>query len=189
MPNHREGTENKPRTHRSPPRRRGIITGATNAKRAPLDAGEALRVEEAEIQQIMNNWALWCAGGAAADGISMTNAYDLAGRGRRDAKATTLLNGEAVDVDAAVRALPDDLRAVIVERWLKKGSAEQHAARCGCSVSTYYRRLDAGHERIRALLRAKRDQAERARAQYRAHRRNYSEGNLAAPPPEARDDG
>ena len=112
---------------------------------------------------MMLNWAAWRDGGAQADGISMTNAYDLAPRGRRDPQATTLLNGEAIDVEAAVNALPPDLHIVIVEYWTKKGNSEKHARACRCGVRTFYYRLEHAHERIRALLQAKRDQAERAR--------------------------
>lgn len=123
---------------------------------------------------MMLNWAQWRDGGAQADGISMTNAYDLAPRGRRDPKATTLLNGEAIDVEAAVNALPPDLYSVVIEYWTKKGNTEKHARACRCAVATFYRRLDHAHERIRALMQAKRDQAERSKRNY--HR--LRSGNL-----------
>jgi DNA-directed RNA polymerase specialized sigma24 family protein len=157
-----------------------VITGATNAKRPPLDPVDARRVEEAETGRLMQNWAQWKSG--ASISVAVSSAFNLEARGRREAVSVPLLNGEASDVDAAVDALPADLRAVVTEHWLAKGTAEKHAKVCGCEIRTYYRRLDHAHERIRALMRAKRTEAERTRTAYRAHHANHSDGNLRAPP-------
>lgn len=114
----------------------------------------------------MTNWALWKSG--ASIRMAVTAAWGLEAKGRREAASVPLLNGEAADVDSAVDALPPELHDVIVEHWLKKGTAEKHARSCRCEIRTYYRRLEHAHERIRALMRAKRDQAERARQIYRS---------------------
>lgn len=122
----------------------------------------------------MTNWARWKSGA----GVTMptSSAFDLEARGRREGASTPLLNGEAVDVDAAVDALPAELRQVVYVHWLqqipdKRGrvrgwrnaNTRQRARACGCSEPTYYRRLRHAHERIRALMRAKRTEAERRR--------------------------
>ena len=180
MPNHREGPKTSPGHPVARRPRRGVITGATNAPRPPLDPVEARRVEEAETARLMQNWAQWRSG--ASISVAVSSAFDLEARGRREAVSVPLLNGEAVDVDSAVEALPTDLHVVVIEHWLKKGTAEKHARECGCGLTTYWKRLGHGHERIRALMRAKRTEAERTRAAYRAHHRNHSEGSLAAPP-------
>jgi DNA-directed RNA polymerase specialized sigma24 family protein len=114
----------------------------------------------------MTNWARWKSG--VSIGVAVSSAFDLEARGRREAASIPLLNGEASDVDSAVDALPRELHDVVIEHWLKKGTVEKHARSCRCGVTTYYQRLSHAHERIRALMRGKRDQAERARALYRA---------------------
>ncbi len=115
----------------------------------------------------MTNWALWKSG--ASISCAVTAAWGLEAKGRREATSIPLLNGEASDVDHAVESLPPELQDVVKEHWLKKGTVEKHARSCRCSVPTYYRRLSHAHERVRALMRAKKDQAARAREMYRLH--------------------
>lgn len=166
--------------------RPGRITGATNERRAPLDADKAKAIEEAETVALMTNWALWkVSGGDTAAGVGgsgiISSAYNLEARGRRAAVAIPLINGDAVIVDQAVRALPAELRQVINVHWLqqiedKRGrlrpwphaNTEQRARACGCQVRTYWRRLGHAHERIRALMRAKKVQAAESARLYRA---------------------
>jgi hypothetical protein len=143
--------------------------GKTNFRQpeAAADAATHHKVEELTTQLLMENWARWKSGVSISVAVSR---WGLEARGRRDVSSIPLLNGEAADVDSAVDALPPELRQAVVEYWLKKGTAEKHARACRCELRTFYRRLDHAHERIRALLRAKRDQAERARRDYLALR-------------------
>ncbi|MCP4644309.1 MAG: sigma-70 family RNA polymerase sigma factor [bacterium] len=57
------------------------------------------------------------------------------------------------EVDEAIAALPESLRAPIVCRFLEGQSQEAVAQRLGTSRTTVQRRLDQGVQRIRALLR------------------------------------
>ena len=159
--------------------RRGRITGAVNVPHRPADPASARRDEEAETARLMNNWAHWKAGVSIS--VAVSSAFNLEARGRREAVSVPLLNGEAADVDAAVDALPRELHQVVVMHWLgettdhrgkprkmRAATIEQRAQACSCAVATYYRRLEHAHARIRALMRGKRAQAERARELYRA---------------------
>lgn len=146
----------------------------------PRTAEEARAAEQAEIQRLMTNWARWKAGAGLSSPVSQ--AWTLEAKGMRAGTAMPLTNGEAVDVDAAVDALWAPLREVVNLHWRedlviadargRKGrqrsaGVEQRAQACGCSVRTYYRRLDQAHERILAFLAARRAEAERARETYR----------------------
>jgi RNA polymerase sigma-70 factor (ECF subfamily) len=63
------------------------------------------------------------------------------------------LNGlEAAEAVAALQALPDEQREVIVLRLWSELTLEQVAAACGCSVSTAFRRFEAGIAELRQRL-------------------------------------
>lgn len=161
------------------PRRRAVITGAVNAPRASLLTRQAsIAAEEAETNRLMTNWVRWKSG--APIGVALSAAYALEAQGRREGTSIPLLNGEASDVDDAVSSLPRELYVAILIHWLrarqepggklvpvKAATVEQRARACGCSERTYFRRLEHAHERVRALMRAKRREGERRRAEYR----------------------
>lgn len=115
----------------------------------------------AETTRLMTNWARWKSGVSISAAVS--SAYNMEGHGRRDETPTPLINGEAVDVDAAVKLLPAELVDVVAVWWLRGGRAEDKAARCKCSVASLYRRLDYAHGRIRAHLSALRERGNRMR--------------------------
>jgi hypothetical protein len=117
---------------------------------------------DAEITRLMTNWARWKLGGAAI-GVAMSGAYDLEAPGRREAVSMPLLNGEAADVERAVMDLPGELFHVVEQFWLKRGSIQHKAKRCGCAIATLYRRLDDAHERIQLYLKALRQRSQHAR--------------------------
>lgn len=64
-------------------------------------------------------------------------------------RAHALEAAEAVD---ALKALPDELREVIVLRLWSDLTLEQVAAAVGCSVSTVHRRYEAGLSALRERL-------------------------------------
>jgi DNA-directed RNA polymerase specialized sigma24 family protein len=115
---------------------------------------------------MMLNWARWTHDGASID-VAMSGAYTLEARGTRADASMPLLNGEALDVDKAVRALKAELLAVVKEHWLRKGSARQKAKKCRCAIATFYRRLDEAHARIRVHLDDMRERGRRAGEAYR----------------------
>jgi DNA-directed RNA polymerase specialized sigma24 family protein len=105
---------------------------------------------DADTQRMMNNWACWRSG--VLIGTPISGAYDLEARGLREETSMPLLNGEALDVEAAVRQLPHELHAVVCEYWLRNGSSAQKARKCRCAAKTFYRRLEQAHSRIRIHL-------------------------------------
>lgn len=106
---------------------------------------------DAETTRRMTNWARWKVGGASIE-LAMSSAYDLEARGRREAVSVPLMNGEALDVDRAVHDLPGELVLVVEQHWLKRGSVGRKAKRCGCAISTFYRRLEDAHYRVQVYL-------------------------------------
>jgi hypothetical protein len=143
-------------------------------------AAAAKQARQAEIHRLMSNWAQWKVGGASIS-LALSGAYRLAARGRRDAGSVPLIDGEALAVDHAVTSLPRELRQAIEARWLdelpdqhgrprkrRSASLTARAQACGCSLPTYYRRLDRAHEQVMALLQAKRNDARYRRAQAEA---------------------
>jgi DNA-directed RNA polymerase specialized sigma24 family protein len=119
---------------------------------------------DVDTKRMMENWIRWKLGGGGPGNPSVTSNYDLEARGRREQISTPLLNGEAIDVDAAVDKLPAQLKNVIVQYWLRRGSARQKAKACRCAPDTFYRRLAQAHDAIREHLKALRRRGERVRA-------------------------
>lgn len=133
--------------------------------------------QEEEVSRMLSNWVRWKLGGAS---ISLAMSLQgLPSRGTRSETPVPLINGEAVDVDSAVEALPGPLRLVVHVHWLHelpdrqgrprrapRAPTDQRARACRCSVRTYFRRLRHAHDRIVALMRAKKVEAARRRQQY-----------------------
>lgn len=132
---HREAPGNKPRIPRSPP-------------------VQAKRHVDAETERLMQNWARWRAG--ARMSVAISRAYNLEAAGRYDETPMPPIDGEAILVDAVVEALPDGIKLVLVEYWVRGGRFEQKVARCRCTVSTFYRRLEDGNARVRRGLEERR---------------------------------
>lgn len=101
---------------------------------------------DAETERRMRNWARWRLG--VPIGLAVSGAYDLEAPGRREETSIPLLNGEAMDVDKAVDELPEDLKAVVKEYWLRNGTVTQKAKACRCAIATFYRRLHQAHQRV-----------------------------------------
>lgn len=123
----------------------------------------------AETERLMRNWARWRSG--VPIGLAVSGAYDLEAPGRREETPIPLLNGEAVDVEEGVQALPTELKLVVYVHWLDrdlqekwiggKATTDRRARRCRCAVATYYRRLGHAHARIHLHLDHLRDRRRR----------------------------
>lgn len=158
-----------------------------HARANALGDGAAARAQEgAETQRLMQNWARWRLGGSGR--MPRSGAYDLAARGHREMVSDPLIDGEAAETDAAVIALPAELYDAVTVRWLghirppmsrkaklhshagdplervPTSTAQQQAVACGVPLRTYYRRLSHAHARIRALMQARRNDAQRRRS-------------------------
>jgi hypothetical protein len=116
---------------------------------------------------LMLNWATWRIQ-RERPGISMSNAYSLAGRSSSNGGGTiVLMNDEAFEVEQACSAMVDYLRQAAVEYWLRSDPVPRKASRCHCSVRTYWRRLDRAHELVHAFRRALQVRQQAARAAFR----------------------
>jgi hypothetical protein len=117
---------------------------------------------------LMTNWALWRLS-RERPGVSMTNAYSLSGGGGGDNHGTiVLINDEAFEVEQAVHAMADYLRQAIVEYWIRSDPPPRKASRCGCSLRTYWRRLERGHRAVHTYRRELHERQQKARDAYRA---------------------
>ncbi|WP_444883511.1 hypothetical protein [Microbulbifer sp. PSTR4-B] len=68
------------------------------------------------------------------------------GQGQRGKGPVVLIDEEPMEVEDAVRKLPEILRQVVKVQYLREGlSAKGKAKAAGVSVPTYYRHLDAAH--------------------------------------------
>lgn len=120
---------------------------------------------DADTERLMLNWARWRSG--TLIGTPISGAYDLEAPGRREEASIPLLNGEAVDVEEAVRQLPHELHAVVCEYWLYSGSAGKKAKKCRCALRTFWLRLERAHSRIRIHLDSVRERARKIGEAYR----------------------
>jgi len=121
--------------------------------RHPRSPGPKRHVDH-ETERLMQNWARWRSGVSVSVGVS--SAYQLEARGRRSETPMPLINGDAVLVDQAVEALPDGLKIVLIEYWVRGGRNEQKLKRCRCTERTFYRRLEDGNTRVRREVEARR---------------------------------
>lgn len=114
----------------------------------------------------MLNWAAWKLGGGSFF-PPVTSAYDLEARGRHEETSVELINGEAIDVERGMATLADELKLVVAEYWLRRGTVRQKLKSCRCSSRTFYRRLDQAHRQIHeyiGALRGRREALELSRA-------------------------
>lgn len=98
-----------------------------------------------DIVRMLENWARWM----AQDGKSSRSpypAYNLEPPGKRAGSVMPTLNGEAEDVDAVIVTLPmDNQKALRMNYGWPNRANHINAKACGCSLSTYRRRLDEAH--------------------------------------------
>ena len=105
-----------------------------------------------DIERRLLNWCEWRLGGRAGGlGYASVNMLSIARGG--NGSAAIVQSDEPVETDAAVRALPDQLREV-VEVWYLVGhvGVAEKARRQGICVQTLYRRREQAHRQISVWL-------------------------------------
>lgn len=105
-----------------------------------------------DIERRLLNWCEWRLGGRSGGlGFASVNILSIVRGG--NGSAAIVQSDEPVETDAAVRALPDDIRAA-VEVWYLVGhvGASEKARRLGCCSQTLYRRRDEAHRLISIWL-------------------------------------
>lgn len=82
----------------------------------------------------------------------MVMAPNVQGRGPQGSSECPVDEHEASETDQAVRALPEDLRGVVFELYLKGGTVEQKARALGVSRPNFYYRLERAYIRLLGLF-------------------------------------
>jgi hypothetical protein len=101
----------------------------------------------AHIVRLLENWAMWHAGGNGSSARSPFPAYNLAAPGPRAGNVIPVLNGEAEDVDAVLRVLPVRFQQPLRMYYCWPGRSDRSKANsCACCVNTYKTRLDQAHD-------------------------------------------
>lgn len=121
-------------------------------------------VSSDDIERRLLNWALWYWGGSGRSS-SPYPIYNLGPRPPRAEAMIPILNGEAMDTDTEVNALPAVWRDVLRARYLclapngaRIGTLSDHqvARRLGCARSTYGERIKAAKHALGQALQARR---------------------------------
>lgn len=106
------------------------------------------------IHQRLLQWADWSANGHRAKGLG----YSPCTLRKWSAKSTFCevadprLDEESIATDAAVTALPEELRQCVMIYYLKSGTVRQKARDLGMSHETMYQRLHHAQQRVSQLL-------------------------------------
>ena len=100
------------------------------------------RIEE--IERRLLNWARWSAGRSGGYAAVKLGQVPLPRDPYAD-KAIHTNDAEGSETDAAVAALPSELKATVVEFYLGRGGMRDHARALGCAEQTIYRRVDQAH--------------------------------------------
>lgn len=116
---------------------------------------------DAETERLMQNWARWKSGAGVA--MAVSSAYNLEATGAWGETPMPLIDGDAIMVDAAVESLPDGLKVVLIEYWVRGGLIDQKVRRCRCTRRTFYRRLDDANRKVVQLVQERRRSYGRAR--------------------------
>lgn len=97
-----------------------------------------------DFDRMLQNWARWLNGGEQRGGIAPFPAYNLGPRPPRYGNTMPMINGEAVDLDKAIKRIPKRYQQsleVDTQDWLYPTQVLK-ARRCGVCVKTYKARLD-----------------------------------------------
>jgi hypothetical protein len=128
------------------------VTGHTTTKRA-----------EEDLERALKNWARWVVSDKSALHSSFPTEKRVEGPRPYDAPIP-IINGEAVEMDAIVEALPVRY-AEVIRVWYVQELDPVVAAR-RCRIQTVYNRLEEAWALIRRERSARRDAAARTGAHY-----------------------
>lgn len=120
-----------------------------------------------DLERRLNNWAAWYYSGRSAKGSSgvVSSIYHGGPRGRRVGNVMPVIDGEAIETEAAVDQLPRELRDALrahylrvspTGRWLGTLSDGRVAEALGCARSTLAERMERARHRLRLELNARR---------------------------------
>lgn len=126
-----------------------------------------MKMADDDLQRALRNWALWRIDPDSRIATSCNPLYLQGPRGPRGGVVMPVLNGEALDMDAIITALPGRYYEVIRVHYLWNMTPHVAARRCRCCVQTYYNRLERAWDLI---AQARRDKHQAALRIAEAHR-------------------
>lgn len=123
-----------------------------------------------DLERRLGNWAAWYYSGRSAAGSSgiISSIYKGGPRGRRVGNIMPVIDGEAIETDAAVDQLPRELREALrahylrvspTGKWLGTLSDGRVAEALGCARSTLAERMERARQRLRLELNQRRQRA------------------------------
>lgn len=97
-----------------------------------------------DFDRMLDNWARWLFGGTVQSQVAISSIYRIGPRPPRYGNTMPMINGEAIDVDKAIRRLPRRYQQTLeveMQDWLFP-TKELKARRCGVCVRTYQTRIE-----------------------------------------------
>ena len=97
-----------------------------------------------DFDRMLDNWARWLFGGTNVSAFSISCIYRIGPRPPRYGNTSPIINGEAIDLDRAIKRLPNRYQQVLlieVQDWLYPTQALK-AKRCAVCLNTYKTRLE-----------------------------------------------
>ncbi len=125
------------------------------------------KVADEDLERALRNWARW----VVSSGADLHSAFPLAeiqGRGRRAEASIPIINGEAVEMDSIIEAMPVRYMEVIRVWYVRELPPAAAARRCRCCLQTIYNRLETAWSIIHQERVTRMEAAARLGAQYRA---------------------
>lgn len=101
-----------------------------------------------DFDRMLENWARWLFGSSSESLSCISNIYQAGPRPPRGGNVMPTINGEAIDLDKAIRRLHIRYQSVLkieVQDWLYPTQALK-ASRCAMSVPTFKKSLDQAKE-------------------------------------------
>ena len=130
-----------------------VLNNAADAEDVTQECFLSLVRRRSEVKRSVGGWLHRC-----ATGMSLNARRRRDARRKREENHMAPSNGEpawdevAPDVDEALDALPDDLREVLVEHYLRERTQVEIAGELGVSPATVSRRVSDAVERLRRNL-------------------------------------
>ncbi|WKB52299.1 hypothetical protein [Eleftheria terrae] len=120
------------------------------------------------IEHRLLNWARWRLTRGSAGlgyGTSVLASLAMLGGGRSEYREAIIpiTDCDAAEMDDAVKLLPSELKAAVLEYYLGEGGMRAKAARLCCTEKTVHNRVDQAQRRLADHFTARKDRAARER--------------------------
>lgn len=123
------------------------------------------------IEHRLLNWARWklsYGGGALGYASVPLGVVTVGERSTADEAPIPINDIEAGETDDAVKRLPSELRATVVEYYTGRGGEQDHLRVLCCARATLHARVDRAHRLLADHFTARKDRAEEERKRVEA---------------------